>query len=498
MQLKLTRNNRYLPIAIIGTVVLFPLFKWLYPYPDFFTDTDYYIATAVNHANYDIWPLGYSKFLEYGQLFTHNDLLLVGFQYLFIQAASFYFFVIVRRLFNPGKEIEQYIFIFLMFDPLNLYIGNYVTTDALFWALTLIWITLLLQIIQKPGWRLVILQALLLALLSPIRYTSLYYPVILVSGIGLSKNTTLIKAIGTVLPCGLVLLYWIFIRQATYQVTQTKDFNSFSGWQLANNALYMYPYIPRDSPRFQDQEINEISTSVRKYFDTTRIEQMEIGPRDGAFYIWSIHSPLGKYAINYTNKRGWRMDRDFLKAWGQLAPLYRAYANQLITDHPSAYLRYYIFPNATCYCYPPLESLAIYDGGTNHISAFVQKWFRYKSQVVYCFSNSFQSIIFSGFPLFFGAANIGFLFTVLWYISKRPLNKPSAIFPYLLFGTITLSINVLFSIFVAPIVFRYQIVPFELEAIFAALTYDQLKKGINTTPVSIPKLNTHDNDRLIH
>ena len=479
MQLKLTKNNSYLLIAIMGTVVLFPLFKWLYPYPDFFTDTDYYIATAFNHANYDIWPLGYSKFLEYGQFFTHNDLLLVGFQYLCIQAASFYFFIVIRRLFNPGKEIEQYIFIFLMFDPLNLYIGNYVTTDALFWALTLTWITLLLQIIQRPGWRLVILQGLLLAVLSPIRYTSLYYPVILLVGIGLSKNTKLIKTIGVVLPCGLVLLYWVFIRQATYQVTQTKDFNSFSGWQLANNALYIYPYIPRDSVRFENQEINEISASVRKYFDTTRIERVEIGPRDGAFYIWSIHSPLGKYAINYTNRRGWNLDNDFLKAWGQLAPLYRTYANQLITSHPGAYFRYYILPNTTCYCYPPLESLAIYDGGTNHVSSTIQKWFHYKSQIIYCFSNSFQTIIFGGFPLLFGAANVSALGMItLSFLKKRPIANP-ILNSQLLFIAFTLLINALFSILAAPVVFRYQIVPFIFTVILTVLSYQKPVKSFN-------------------
>lgn len=481
MNLKPGSNGRYLLIAIAGMAVQLPIFKWLYPYPDFFTDTYYYISTAASHANYDIWPLGYSKFLDYGSFFTHNPVLLVIFQYILIQSATFYLFITIRALYNPNAEATKYLFWFLLFDPLALYVGNYITTDALFWGLSEIWIALLLRSIQKPNQiLLIIIQGILLATIFPIRYTAFYYPIILVAGILLSKNKLLLKVIGIGLPSCLIILFILFMRQATYQATGVREFNSFSGWQLANNALYMYAYLPsKDQPPMQT-ELKEIAGAIQRYFDTSTSQQTKIGPRDGAFYIWSYRSPLGIYAQNYISSKKWNLERDFLKAWGQLAPLYGAYGKQLILAHPSPFINHYILPNAGAYFYPPLESLSIYDGGTEHIFANAKAWFYYDSQRVYSFNDSFQLLLFSPFPILFLVGNLCFLLAVViyWGISGKFKIKPLS--DGLRFIGFFLLINMGFSILAAPVVLRYQIVPFNLCWVFSILVYDHLilKNGL--------------------
>src|SRR5450631_4302573 len=86
------RPNRILfALCICLSIVLFVIFKIFYPYPDFFGDSYSYIYAAKEKLNINIWPIGYSKFLEVFHAITHSDLALVGFQYFSMQIAIIHF-----------------------------------------------------------------------------------------------------------------------------------------------------------------------------------------------------------------------------------------------------------------------------------------------------------------------------------------------------------------------------------------------------------------------
>jgi len=476
MKLQPHSHRRYLLIAVIGIVVQFTVFKLLYPFPDFFPDSYYYIATAAAHGNYNIWPIGYSKFLEYGSWFTHNDLILISFQYAVIEGACLFFFFTIIQLYNPGKTVTDFIFIFLVFDPLNLYIGNYVSTDALFWGLTLLWFTLLLRMLHKPQWKTVLLQGIILALLFPLRYTSYYYPIVLVFAVLLSKNKSSAKAVGIFLPMLFIFCFWLYMRNATYEAVGVRQFSSFSGWQLANNTLYMLPFIKVDSDVLPNEQCRQLNQVVKTYFDTASPEESHIAPRDGALYIWGYHSPLGIYANAYLKSRGVNTTKYYLIGWGQMAPLFATYTESLIRQHPFAYVRYYLIPNAGLYAYPPVESLQFYAGCTNQIYPSAQQWFNYDSPSIYCFNNTFQDLIFGFFPLLFLAANICFVTGFTWNWLKRRKLANKTIPTYYAGVTLTgfyLLVNCAFSIVASPIVLRYQISAFLMCTTFSALLYDK-------------------------
>ena len=67
------KNRRYLLIALVGMIVQFIVFKILYPFPDFISDSYSYIATNVYHMDVNLWPIGYSKFLLWLHMISNSD-----------------------------------------------------------------------------------------------------------------------------------------------------------------------------------------------------------------------------------------------------------------------------------------------------------------------------------------------------------------------------------------------------------------------------------------
>ena len=81
-------NKKYLFGAAILSVVEFTIFKLLYPFPDIFNDSIWYIFAASQHLDISLWPIGYSKFLAAFHGLTSSATALVGFQFFLMQLAA--------------------------------------------------------------------------------------------------------------------------------------------------------------------------------------------------------------------------------------------------------------------------------------------------------------------------------------------------------------------------------------------------------------------------
>src|SRR6266700_1382887 len=90
--LKDKRNKNYLLIALAGMVVELIIFKILYPFADFFSDSYSFIWAAKENMDVNLWPIGYSKFLRYFHFITHSDTALVSFQYFLVVLSNLFFF----------------------------------------------------------------------------------------------------------------------------------------------------------------------------------------------------------------------------------------------------------------------------------------------------------------------------------------------------------------------------------------------------------------------
>ncbi|HEY9257243.1 hypothetical protein [Chitinophaga sp.] len=453
----LSKDNRaYLLVAVIGAIIQLIIFKLCYPFADFFSDSYSYIYAAAARYDVNIWPIGYSKFLLLFRHITSSDTAVVAFQYLFGQLIALYFFFTLLYFYPPSRRVSIIIFVCLFFNPLLLYLSNYISSDALFLGLSLLWVVQLLWIIHRPRTYQIFVHALLIAALFTLRYNAMFYPLISAIALLLSKRAMLWKLSGIALPLVLILLFVRHTKNSAYALTGTRQFSIFGGWQLANNALYMYPFITENGQA--PVECREFDQTVKRFFGKYPEQAKTVSPRDGAFYIKFPQAPLKQYLADHVN-----YDQDStngIASWGAVAPIYGSYGKFLTRRHPFAFARYFLLPNVLNYCLPPLEKLEVYNLGKEEVSPMAARWFHYRSTHVNVISLNIQGAILLLFPGIFLVVNLFFIWTlILWIKTRHTRIKDDAFQPALLIIGMLLLVNFGFSVLASPIVLRYQVLP---------------------------------------
>jgi len=451
-------NRAYLLIALSGTLIEFIVFKLLYPFPDFFSDSYSYIYAAQAHLDVSIWPIGYSKFLAVFHVLTHSDTTLIAFQYFFLELSALWFFFSILYFFSPGRIATNLIFAFLFFNPLFLYISNYVNSDPLFAALSLLWFTQLLWIIHRPAWYQVFIHAVLLFLCFTIRNNSYYYPFVGLVAFLLSRQRTGIKLAGVGLPLLLIIPFVIHTRNAAYKMTGTKQFSLFTGWQLSNNALYMYDDISVDPDDLSSVSSRELDTLAKKFYQRIKPDFHEyLGEYVGNFFIRQSQSPLKQYLLNHYHIQD---EYSNVVAWGKASAVFNEYGSQVIRQNPVAYARSYMVLNAKNYFVPPLEKLGIYNLGTDNIWPAGVSWFDYESPKVSSVSKKAQGYILYVFPALWLVLNLYLVVCGVSILVKKKYKQanPDVNKSILLAGCFFVA-NFFFCIAATIIVFRYEFMP---------------------------------------
>ncbi|MBC9932040.1 hypothetical protein [Chitinophaga qingshengii] len=473
-------NRQYLLIAAIAIVVQLIIFKILYPYADFFSDSYSYIYAAILKQEVNLWPIGYTIFLRLFHVFSHSDTALVAVQYILIQCSALYLFFSVSYWLQPGEQTRRVIFYVLLFNPLILYISNYVSSDGLFLAISLVWFTQLLWLLHRPSYVLLIAHGLLIAIAFTVRYNAMYYPLITALVLLRCPQKIAFKALGIVLPLVLIGVFINFTKEATRKVTGTAQFSVFGGWQMANNALYMFPYLkdypepPAGCEAFHKEVVHFFRDIIPKGGGIP-------SPMQGAIYLKHPQAPLKKFLqLSYGNKDD---TTGGIHSWGMVSPVYEKYGSYMIRQHPFYFARYFLLPNTFNYFVPPLEKLSEYNLGSYSVSPVARYWFHYHSkQLSSVASIGAQKALLFFFPILFGLLNLIFLGLIFkWFVSTT---RKTAARPYRdsqLLVLITLVVNAGFGILASPIVFRYQVFPMIVCFIFISILADKLKPELQST-----------------
>ncbi|THU39700.1 hypothetical protein FAM09_14485 [Niastella caeni] len=461
---KNTVNKRYLLIALAGILLQFVIFKICYPFPDFFSDSYTYINAAAHHHVISVRPIGYSRFLELIHLMTTSDTALIFIQYLVVQTGVLLLFFSVRYFFPLHKTISHVLFAIGVFNPLALYISNYVSSDALFVGLAIIWFTQLLWIINRPRWIQLLPLAGLLFLLFTLRFAALYLPAIALLALLFCACNWLFKLTGiafTVLP---IFIEIQRIRYITKKETGTAIFSAFGSWMSVNNVLHMYPYIKVQDADLPSADCKAFNRVVKQYFDTMPVSERPY-PSLTFYYLWAGTAPLKTYHHSFQIQK---KINGYFNAWHAVAPIYSQYSNRLIRQHPVAFAQYYLWPNVKWYGLPKLESLCIYNTGINTVDSTAIKWFKYKSDQVRSVNKTIQGTILQPMPYWFLLVNIAFCTLLVMVIARvKRYSLPFGLFRTLLLAGGFWIINFCFSIYAAPIVLRFQFFPMIVYSTFS-------------------------------
>jgi len=452
-------NRAWCLTALAAFILQLFLFKSWYPYANYMPDSYSYLEAAYTNADVNMWPVAYSKFLRLISVFTHSDKAVVAFQYLFMQAGILVFLFSLLYFLRPGRVVRSTLFIFIIFNPLPLYVSNYISADALFIGFSLFWMSTLVWIIfHSARWQILVQAGLLLACFN-IRYNAIYYPLITILAFFLSRQTWYPKLIGIAFSLLLILSSYTYTTGKMKDLTGQRQFSAFGGWQLANNALFMYQNISTSHRKPIPARYAKLEMMVRQHMDT--LNKVKFSHEDSVntyFYLWSGHGPLIQYMT-----QEWKKDSTtpYFKRWASEGPLYLDYALYLIRSHPWPFIQSFLAPNAVKLVIPPSEFLGTYNMGADSVRSLAKEWFQYKSLKVKEHNKKAGTIALTKwYPIFSALVNLLLFIHLTGLFIFGSLKKQQTGLPKLLLLVVTFwLLNAGFSVFASPIVLRYQLFP---------------------------------------
>jgi len=468
------KHRTYIRAALTATVVQFVAFKLFYPRAGFINGDSYvYLQSAMYNSDINTYPVGYSKFLRIFSAFTRSDTALVAFQYLAIQAGILALLFTLFDLYSPGKRTRWLMFAFGILDPVFLYLANYVSSDALFTALSLFWFATLLRLMQRPNPKLLITHALILFFAFMVRYNALYYPGISAIGFLLTREPIKKKLVALALTILPALLYIVFVSSLNKEAVGIRQFTAFSGWQLANNALYAYRYVDSGILKAPPPELQPLDRLVRHYFDTSRdlLHHPQEMLQASTVYMWDPHSPLQQYMALATARDS---TGSFFRRWARMGPLYAHYGAWLIRQYPGIYGNYYLLQNAIKFYTPPGEFLFEYNMGRDTVGTPALNWFRYPSKKVAPAFGDYRVRLIAYMPILAAVMNIFFLLAGLGLVAIHGLRFRTLREKAALLAAVFWTANFVFSVTAAPVTLRYQLFAILVAAFFALLLLQRI------------------------
>jgi len=362
------------------------------------------------------------------------------------------------------------LFIFLFVNPFSLYLSNTVNSDALFAGLSILWFTHLMWISNRPNTFHYTILSSLLFLCFAVRNNAYYYPIVYIITILLTKQSIPKKTFGILLPFLLLVPYVLLTRHAAKKMTGTAQYSLFTGWQLANNALYIYGHLQVDSSSFKTPEAKELNKLSADFFQHINIAKFQSYLNDytGNFFIRETRSPLKQYWYSHYKEE---TELSEIITWGQASSKFSPFGQAVILHHPIAYIQYFVYPNLPRYLIPPLSHIGLYNYGGNVIGPIAQSWFNYPTNQIRVVSHHLQGRILSPYPWLFFLLNLLYLGCLITYLSK---NKKARIYRIQIIGFSFISLNLAFSLLATTNILRYQFVPMSVILTFTLIQIDMM------------------------
>lgn len=464
----LSKENRYfLVIFLCVSTFLWLIFKWLYSIPYFSFDSYDYLHAAIYNIEPNHHPKGYSIILSIARKFTTSGLIFVSIQFYSLQFSLWILFFTIRFFIRINSWSSIALFIFFCLNPIFIDASNHIMSDIIFTSVSILWFTILIWIVYAPKPILVFIQAIIISLAFSLRYSALYYPFISTL-ISLSSNISWKwKISGLLIQYILIGLFIINTSLNINLLTGASQYSPFSGWKLANNALYMYSRIESSNEGKVPKIFEKLDSNVQLYFKNNH-ENFDLYDEEytyGCYYIFSPLSPLVTHAfsedgLTFTYKN-----------YAKYGPLYMAYGRYLIKKHPIAFIENVIVPSLTRFINPHGE---LYDSlnlsnllpSNNEDGQLATKWFKINlpSYQISTHFSDLRNALLQYCATIFTIINILYILSLITYVSfsvQGMLDKHGR--NWIIITSLIWSTNLLFSSLSGPSVVRFELFTIILE-----------------------------------
>jgi hypothetical protein len=461
------RNRLTLYLSAAAIIIQFALFKYLYPFANYIHgDSFAYLNAAEQNLTISTYPIGYSKFLRLVSVFAKPDWLLVSVQYLMIQCSTLFLLFTIFYFYRTGRVTQTILLCFMVFNPLFLHLGNMVSSDGLFLALSTTWFATLLWVVHKPSTKIIFWHAMVLFAAFTVRHNALVYPFIAALAFGLSKLPLQKKL--PALALGLLLCGW-FVLLTMFQykkLTGYWQYAPFSGWQLANNAMYIYREVDSANRMTVPLKFRALDNLACTFHDTHPDLQPDA---ISTAYMWSPQFPLCQYRDSLFKKD---MAATKLKKWAGMGPLYKSYGLYIIKKYPVHFLRHFVLPNCRRYFIPPVEYLGYYNWGSPTVKESAVKWFGYKGNTVKTNMKSGEVWILQPYPYVVSITSLILVLMFLSYLLLKGWQYNPAFNKGIMLAGVAWITNTAFTIVAASAALRFQAFPALISIIYSLLLID--------------------------
>lgn len=468
--------RRLLVTSIFLVLLAFCIFKYIYPYPGFINGDSYsYILSAFYNLRVDTYPIGYPKFIRFFSVFSYNSTSLVAFQYFFIESSSIILLFTIYYFYQPKRWIQVILLFLIVANPAYLFLANYISSDSLFLGLSILWFANLVWILNYPSIALLACHAILILFTFMVRYNALYYPIVAAFAFFIEKREMLIKFLGLLVAAILLFVFINYTSNQFKRISKIKQFSPFSGWQIANNALYAYRFVNSVDRKQLPVRFRLLDQVVRDYFDSTR--DVTLHPQEMLYastvYMWDPSSPLSIFKEEF---KKYDSTTGELTKWANVGPIYKDYGFTLIKNYPKTFIEYYIWPNFLKFYVPPVEFLSTYSTGVDTIPPIAKQWFWFNSNKLKHRTPSMEVKVLNFYPILYGSFNVIFITIGISFILLRRIKASYQLSKLLFLFSFYWIINLIFSVFASPIALRFQLFPFLLVTIFIFLILDDILK----------------------
>jgi hypothetical protein len=279
-----------------------------------------------------------------------------------------------------------------------------------------------------------------------------------------------------VLGIGLIGCFVAYTGSMYYKLTGKWQFSPFTGWQMANNAMYAYRYVDDQHTNDPPRSFRQLDKMVRNYFDTTKDfkKHPEEALQASTVYMWTPTAPLQQYMqIQF---KGDHFSGN-TKRWATVAPLYADYGSYIIRRYPVAFARYYLWPNTIKYYAPPIEFLEYYSMGIDSVAPIAQSWFRYKNNKLRTYSKNLKVFTLGFYPVLTGMINVVFLLGSLAFLYLKLYKQYRMLGRGIILTGSLWIVNFGFSVFASPIALRFQLFPILISFSFCFLSMEAILKA---------------------
>ena len=320
-----------------------------YPTPATYSDAFSYVAAAEADTFSIYRPFGYSAFLQLIHVFSHSVHAVIISQIVLYAITLSLFVLAIKRYYPLSKTwIRIVLEVVMALSPVALYMLNALMSDALFCCLIFLMLAMLLVVINEQSWVAcgIYLAAFFASLF--VRYSAMFFPIAFVPVLLFVRKPAL-RWTSVALTCALFFVFYRNISNNMYQAVRLHQFSTgFDGWQLANNAMHVLPFI-EDDKQPDNRRVNDLHSFAYPRYNDLIVQRTDSGQTVTAGFLWQKDWPLKQYMFRYMQTTR----TPYPVAWARLGGgLYADYGKWLIMNYPLLFWKYYLSINIQSVFYP--------------------------------------------------------------------------------------------------------------------------------------------------